>query len=419
MPRHPRVLIVAEHASLRFGGEAALPLHYFVGLRRRGVDVWMIVHARTRPELRARLEADIDRVLFVEDDLFHRIMWRIGQFLPSKVSYHSTGFLSRLRTQMVARRLAKALVRSNGIEVVHQPIPVSPKEPSVLAGLAVPVIIGPMNGNMTYPPGLSKGSVKMGGTRLLRTTRSFADKLHHILPGKKFAARLLVANDRTRVALPKVARGSVHHLVENGVDTDLWAPIQGKKTAETGILEIAFMGRLIALKRVDLAIRAIARLTHPSCVRLKVIGDGPERPNLEKRAEQCGIAHLVEFTGWREQTDASVLLSQADCLILPSIHECGGAVVLEAMSLGLPVIATAWGGPLDYITKETGFLIEPTSEEALIQGFVHAIESLARNPSLATSMGKAGRRRIEEHFTWSAKVDTILQHYREVSGLPE
>lgn len=414
---HPRVLIVAEHASLRFGGEAALPLHFFVGLRKRGVEAWLIVHARTRAELQTRLGSDINRVTFIEDDWFHRLMWKLGNFLPDKVSYHSTGLLSRLRTQITARRLAKNLVASHAIDVVHQPIPVSPKEPSIMAGLGAPVIIGPMNGNMSYPPALAKRpGQKPRSDIVLKSLRFLANQLHHILPGKKLAELLLVANERTRIALPTMNRGKVKTLVENGVDPDLWQPVTKRRSRAEDGLKIVFMGRLIELKRVDLAIVALFQLRHIPGLRLTVIGDGPERPKLESLALKYGVGDRVEFLGWREQNEASILLEKADCLILPSIHECGGAVVLEAMSIGLPVIATAWGGPLDYITPDTGFLVEPASEAALVEGFATAIECLARDPDLARRMGEAGRSRVLEHFTWPSKIDEILMHYRDVTG---
>src|SRR3954471_15569514 len=66
----PRVLIVADHASARFGGEAALPLHYFRLLRARNAPVWLISHARTRDELQA-LFGDDARILYVEDTRLH------------------------------------------------------------------------------------------------------------------------------------------------------------------------------------------------------------------------------------------------------------------------------------------------------------------------------------------------------------
>ena len=122
-----RVLIVAEHASARFGGEAALPLHYFRVMRNRGIPVWLVTHARTRDELMQLYPGDA-RILYIEDSVWHRAMWRIGRLIPDRISYFTTGFLSRLSTQLAQRRLVRRLVREHGITVVHQPMPVSPRE---------------------------------------------------------------------------------------------------------------------------------------------------------------------------------------------------------------------------------------------------------------------------------------------------
>ena len=98
-------------------------------LRRRGVPVWLVTHARTRDEL-SQIYPDDPRIVYIEDTHWHRAMWRIGQRLPDAVSYATTGFLSRLSTQLAQRRVVARLVRENGIGVVHQPMPVSPREPS-------------------------------------------------------------------------------------------------------------------------------------------------------------------------------------------------------------------------------------------------------------------------------------------------
>ena len=105
------VAIVAEHASARFGGEAALPLHYFRVLRSRGWPAWLVCHARVRDELLALFPHDADRMRFVEDSALHRLMWSLGRRLPARLSYISTGYVSRLATQLAQRRMVRALVR--------------------------------------------------------------------------------------------------------------------------------------------------------------------------------------------------------------------------------------------------------------------------------------------------------------------
>jgi hypothetical protein len=130
--RLPRVLIVADHASAQFGGEAALPLHYFRLLRRRGVEAWLVVHERTRKELSALLPGEARRIHCVPDARSHRLLHALGRLLPARVHLFTLGLVMRLLTQRCARRLARRLVREHRIDVVHQPMPVSPKEVSLI-----------------------------------------------------------------------------------------------------------------------------------------------------------------------------------------------------------------------------------------------------------------------------------------------
>src|SRR5438034_9718821 len=109
-----RILIAAENTSAQFGGEAALPLHYFRVMRGRGMDVWLVTHARTRGEL-SRLYPDDARIFYIEDTALHRTLWRLGTWLPDRISYLTTGFLSRLSTQLAQKRLVRRLVRDEGI----------------------------------------------------------------------------------------------------------------------------------------------------------------------------------------------------------------------------------------------------------------------------------------------------------------
>src|SRR3954452_19178578 len=98
LPRHARmvterpqlrIVIVAEHASARFGGEAILPLHIFRGLRRLGIEAWLVVHGRTQDELRALLPAEVDRIHFVPDTSLNRFLYRLERIMPSRVHLFS------------------------------------------------------------------------------------------------------------------------------------------------------------------------------------------------------------------------------------------------------------------------------------------------------------------------------------------
>jgi glycosyltransferase involved in cell wall biosynthesis len=416
-----RVLIAAEHASARFGGEAALPLHYFRVLRARGVPVWLVTHARTRDEL-AVLYPDDPNIVYIEDTPWHRAMWRIGQRLPNQISYFTTGFLSRLSTQLAQRGIVRRLVRENAIDLVHQPMPVSPREPSMLYGFGVPVVIGPMNGGMDYPPPFrrNRGAIERS---LLGLGRDSAALLNRLMPGKRRATTLLVANRRTRDALPAGVCDHVVELVENGVDLRLWQQrAEGHATASDGVVTFAFMGRLVDWKAVDLLLRAFATARRAVPMRLLVLGDGAERIALEALAAEFGIAEdsgtsalagQVHFAGWLPQAVCAQRIADADVLVLPSLLECGGAVVLEAMSMGKPVIATAWGGPLDYLDPACGVLVPPTSREAIVDSFAAAMVAMAGSADRRRALGARGLAKVRSEFDWELKVDRMLEIYRD------
>ena len=419
----PRVLIVCEHASARFGGEAALPLHYFRVLRARGAAVWLIAHARTRDELQ-RLFPGETRMRFIDDTPLARAMWHLGRRLPQQIAYFTTGFVSRFATQLAQRRVARRLVRDEGIHVIHQPMPVSPREPSMLFGLGAPVVIGPMNGGMDYPPAFARqrGAAERA---LLALGRFSAGVLNFVMPGKRRAAILLVANARTREALPAGVCPHVAELVENGVDLSLWqartepqAPPEAQ--ADAPVTTFAFVGRLVDWKAVDLLLHAFRLAASRARIALVIIGDGAERPALEQLARELGIAVAnaggaggVRFAGWMPQADCARELQAADALVLPSLLECGGAVVLEAMAMGKPVIATAWGGPLDYLDERCGVLVAPAGREALVQGLADAMVRLAESPTLRREMGRHGREKVRRDHDWEVKVDRMLAVYRE------
>jgi glycosyltransferase involved in cell wall biosynthesis len=404
-----RICIVAEHASTRFGGEAILPVHYFRLLRSRGVECWMVVHARTQSEVMEMFPNEIDRILFVPDRWIQKLLFYLSRFLPRRLSEATLGLLNQLITQFCQRAIVRGLIRDRRIDVIHQPIPVAPRFPSVLFGLGAPVVIGPLNGGMDYPPAFRRSESWMTRVALV-IARLFANVGNTLLPGKKYASVVLVANERTRRSLPSGIRGRVVELVENGIDVGIWQSAQG--TSVNAVPRFVFIGRLMDWKAVDVAIRALANV--PSA-ELDIIGDGPMLNAWQSLAAELGLKDRVHFSGWLTQSECANRLLNSIALVLPSLYECGGAVVLEAMAMGKPVIATRWGGPADYLDSSCGVFVEPESYAGLVAGFAEAMRRLLDSPSLARSMGAAGRVRAVRDFDWQHKVDKMIGIYRSVA----
>jgi glycosyltransferase involved in cell wall biosynthesis len=284
--------------------------------------------------------------------------------------------------------------------------------------LGAPVVIGPMNGGMSFPPAFRRreGRWVAASVRLLRAASTL---LHRVMPGKLKAEVLLVANERTRRALPRGTRGGTLTLVENGVDLSTWGPDPEARPvpAPGASVRFAFVGRLVDWKGVDLLLDAFQAVVGQVPAALEVLGDGPMADALKAQAGRLGLAGSVEFVGWRTPEECARRLRAADVLVLPSLYECGGAVVLEAMACGLPVIATNWGGPADYLDESCGILVAPDTRDGFIQGLTEAMVRLAGSPALRAEMGRAGRARVVREFAWERKIDRVLEIYGEAARL--
>jgi glycosyltransferase involved in cell wall biosynthesis len=411
--RKIKVALVADHASIDFGGESALPCHYFREFLRRGVDVHLIVHERSRPFLDKHFAGVDGRIHYIADTWTHRFLHRLKKPLPHRIAYITFGFALRQLTQSAQNRVLKRLIGAGQVDVVHQVIPVSPKEPSSIYGLGVPVVVGPMNGGMEFPPAFA--NYDGWGTRMLANIgRIAANFMNRLMPGKRQAALLLVANERTKNALPKDCSGRVVILPENGVDTEIWH--KNPKTKPPGDApkpHFIYVGRLVDWKAVDILIDAFAIAARTQPMQLRIIGDGPLRQNLEKKAKNSKIhdPSSIQFDGWLPQSSIADMLSEATALVLPSLYECGGAVVLEAMACGVTVIASNWGGPATYLDEKCGILIAPKSRETLVNGFAEAMVRLSCDGKELERLSNAAEAR-SKLFLWSEKADFVLELYK-------
>jgi glycosyltransferase involved in cell wall biosynthesis len=133
-------------------------------------------------------------------------------------------------------------------------------------------------------------------------------------------------------------------------------------------------------------------------VKLIIIGEGPEKRQLEQQAEQSGLAENIIFTGSiQPRRTLYSYYARASCVVFPSIDEAFGIVPLESMAAWTPVIAYNSGGPVESIVDgESGFLIHPGSTGELEEKMLFFIQ----NPSIAESMGISARKNVSRKFSW-------------------
>jgi glycosyltransferase involved in cell wall biosynthesis len=413
-PRGIRVLVAAHQASERRGGAAALPIRLFGRLRASGTEAWLVTHDSERTELRATWPAaEFSRVFFVPSlPGLHPVFTR-GERLPPGLRSVAWG-ITQLERQAAMAPAVRRLVRDLSIDVVHQPISVSPVMPSPLARVGAPVVMGPLNGGMILPPAFRDRDSALV-TLIQRARSPLALAANTIVRGRLEADVLLVANERTRALLPGPARRRAVRASDIGVVLDSWPALTAPRPAgDAGITRFLFTGRLVGWKGVDLLLDSFARLAGEVPAHLDIVGDGPERARLTEQAGRLGCTGNVTFHGWLDPAGCARRMQACDVFVSAALQESGGIAVLEAMSSGRPVIATAWGGHLDTLDDATGILVGVSSRETLVAGMAAAMARLATAAELRARLGAAGRRRVEERYDWDVLTARLLRTYGEL-----
>jgi len=391
------VILIAPNVSEQMGGEAIKALQIYLELEKQGVRVHQITHERARPELERNYPEM--SVSYIPDTLLEKLIYRAKLFEQ---------LLNYIFMRSAAKK-AQQLLKQSPNAVVHFTSPVSP----ILPYPTVPgahVVIGPINGNIHYPPAFYHRE-KLA-YKIRRWLHPAMQLFHKFGPaGKRRADALLVAGgQRTYDSLLMAGCRPTQFVdsIDSGVLNRL-ADIP--RITHSGLnLRFYHNGRLVEHKGTDLILRALTRTRNP--IQLDIIGRGPELPNLRALTATLHLQDRVNFIEWvPDHTALAEMLRQYRAFVFPSLAEANGIVVQEAMIQGLPVIACNWGGPSLLVTPETGILIEPTSEEYVINELAASMDLLAENGDLAESMSLNARARaLEKGFLWPA----IIQDWRKV-----
>jgi glycosyltransferase involved in cell wall biosynthesis len=187
-------------------------------------------------------------------------------------------------------------------------------------------------------------------------------------------------------------------------------PLPPRQHDRDGPLVIGAVGRLDAMKGFDLLLHAVSRL---SDVRVIIVGEGDERPRLERLAAEQGISNRVSLPGWDD--NPRNWLSKFDVFTLPSRSEGFPLTLVEAMFAGLPIIASQVGSVAEAVTdEETGLLVEPGNVEELTKGLAR----LRDNPSLRQELGAKARVEATQKHTAERMAKAYLDLWIEVIARP-
>jgi glycosyltransferase involved in cell wall biosynthesis len=182
--------------------------------------------------------------------------------------------------------------------------------------------------------------------------------------------------------------------MRRGIDRRLFAQPDGPAFPEfAGRPRVVFVGRVVRAKGVETLVAATALARTPG-LQVLLVGDGPERPYVERLARRHGVADRVHVTGFVSHKRIPAVLRSADLIVLPSFYEELGTVLIEAMQVGVPAVATRVGGIPELVEHgTTGLLVEPGEPAALAA----AIDTILADRELARRLGANAMRRAPEY----------------------
>jgi glycosyltransferase involved in cell wall biosynthesis len=200
-----------------------------------------------------------------------------------------------------------------------------------------------------------------------------------------------------------VGRGNTAMVVHNGVDAERFRP-DAVTPANTNLtkarLLVGTVGKMRAEKAHVNLVRAVKRLREKDLdVGLLIVGDGPERANVEREIAACGLGDVVRLVG--EAGDVRPYVSLLDLFVLSSVAvETFSNATLEAMAMGVPVVSTRVGGMHEMLEFGGGVLVSPGDVGELSD----AMEQLLRDAERRRLLGREARRAVEQHFTFEQMV---------------
>lgn len=419
-----KVLMVMEQCNPEWASVPLLAYNFYSEIRKRA-DVVLVTHERNRNALeKIRQEHEIH---YIYEPGWLKKYYRLIAAVTSKgrVNWPLQHALSYPLYAQFDRAVCKKIgdrVMAAEYDLVHAMTPILPRYPVKIIEKCknTPFLLGPINGGIPFPEGEGFGYVAKKEfamfnflrlfTRLIPGYRKTYSNADAILSGSVYTMGMIkdlfsIGQDSDRV--------EIFH--ENGIlRSFIGKPKKKDGRADKDIINLLFVGRLVAYKGADIVIEALGRLPEfKDRICFTIVGGGPERESLENLTDKYDLKDVVKFTGWVKQGDTLNYYRKADLFCFPSIREFGGAVALEAMGCGVPCIVADYGGIGEYVSEDSGFKIKPVSRAYLVEQFAKQISAVIENPRILDKMSGKAIERVRL-YEWGQKAENMIEIYKKI-----
>lgn len=410
-----RALLYADAMNPAFASEPGVTFNTARALVEQLDDPVVVTQVRNRDAI-DKVGMGGAEVIYLDTEYIARPIWKI-----SKALRLNTANLAAIKFPVQVafeRELWKRFgpdLEAGRFDILHRLGPISSALPSPLTRWSpVPVVVGPVNGGLAYPPAF-RDLIRREG-EWLRHVRNAYKLLPYTTSTYRDAAAILAAFDHTIDTLPPGNDDRIFDFPEVGADPALFASTSEPDTGQKTQVEFFFAGRLVPFKCADVAIRAFAESDILRQHRLIIAGDGPERAMLEGLVAQHDLGDCVTFLGWAEKHVVAEYMQSSDVFVFPSIRDAGAGVIVEAMMSGIASVVVNYGPGQHLLDDASGVRVPLGSRDDHVAGFRAAMERLAQDPAACARMGQAARARAIERLSWDARARHMIDIYAWVLG---
>ena len=376
-------------ARLNVGGPALHVAYLTEGLASRGYATTLVAGTLAPGEESMAFVAEEKGVPVVGLTELHR---EIAPFRDLRATFRLARLIRQERPQILHTHTAKA----GAVGRVAALLAGRARPPIVVHTFHGHVLRGYFAAPLTWAFRLLERLLARVTTCLIAVSPEVRDDLVAlgVAPASKFAVIRLGIELEQRTGAEREAGAETRRLMGVGPEVFL----------------VGWVGRMTAVKRTEDLLRTLARLVELGVdARLCLVGDGPDRDDLEQKAHQLGVAKRCLFVGYQE--DVAPYYDAFDALLLPSANEGTPVSVIEALAAGCPAVATGVGGVPDVVREgEDGFLAGVGDVETLAQ----RLAELAADPELRARMGESGRARVLTRYSVERLVDDVDELYRSL-----
>jgi glycosyltransferase involved in cell wall biosynthesis len=397
-----RILLSAYACRPNAGSEPGVGWSWATHLAARGIEVHVLVAQRNQEPIETGLRAKpISNLHFTYVSV------------PYKWAKHNEA-LHYVWWQFAALKAARSLTKKTEFQLAHHVTYASVHVPSQLWRLGIPVVFGPVGGGQTAPANMLSYFGKDKRKERLRSllTKRLEVSAVHARYLKRMSF-ILAANCDTLKVVQALGCENASLMCDTAIPSDYFAEAPHNYESRTGALKLLWVGRMLARKALPLALDSLKKVN--ADVTLTIAGDGLLPDIVRQMIRERNLQHRVFWKGSRlTHEELRKAYQEHDAMLFTSLRDSFGSQVLEAMAMGLPIIALDLHGVRDWVPEGAALKVAVSDTQDTVRNLANAIETYASLSALHKNQMAAHAWNFAKMQNWPARAEWCESLYQNI-----